>query len=330
MNDYNGFNSLLEGGICIFKIDSENLEQKFDESLRQQTEINFEPPYVGGGFAALGNASSFHTPFVRSLRIEALDKLKEAIRNNEIVIDPNSKVEIVPDRQTMRPTGMVPTAETWHRDMSPIKLSKSNPYVVSNNEDIIFGGWVNCNSNKSQYFVCVPGTHIAVNSGNKTGFQKVDKQTCKENKITVEIPPGYGMFFIQSLVHCVNAKKLPFDMKRVYISVRISSSDTQHPMILDIVDRLRDGAIVPMKSGQLPPMYPKLWQVNWQDKLIAFSEKFGEEMKTKKNMIGKRLRNRDDTPDEGEYFILNRFAPSVKPSVPYSDAEIALYLPHHL
>lgn len=326
-----GFNSLLEEGICVFKIESTNLEQRFDESLRQQPEINMEPPYVGGGFAALGNASSFHTPFVRRIRIEALEKLKEAIRNNFIVIEPNSKVEIVPDRQTMRPTGMVPTAETWHRDMSPIKLSKTNPYVVSKKEDIILGGWVNCNTEQSQHFVCVPGTHMKEsNSGDKTGFQKVDKKSCKENQVTVEIPPGYGMFFIQSLVHCVNAKKLSFDMKRVYVSVRISSPDTEEPMILDIVDRLRGGDIVPMKSGQLPPMYPRLWEVNWQDKLIAFSDKFDEKMKTKRMMKGKRLRNREDTPDEGEYFVLKRFAPSVEPIVPYLDDEIALYLPHNL
>lgn len=34
---------------------------------------------------------------------------------------------------------------------------------------------------------------------------------------------------------------------------------------------MRNQAVIPLKSGQIPPMYPTLWWTNWRDKLVEFS-----------------------------------------------------------
>lgn len=328
---YHGFPSLMDNGVCIFPLSVE--KKKFDNSLNQQPELMTQegrlmaPPFVGGGFGAFGHASSFHNTFVRDVRKQAHDALLDAIHQNHIQFSSHRYIEIVPDRQSFRPQGMTPTAETWHRDMSPTELSHTNPFVKSNPGDVILGGWVNCNDNHSQTFVCIPGTHIqtSTGSGDTTGFQK-EIEVDKKKQVKIEIPPGHAMFFIQDTIHCVNATKLPFDMRRVYISIRISSST--EPLIVDIRKRLSEGSVIPLKSGQIPPMYPKLWEVNWQDKLIDLSAKFTPIITKTREMKGKRLRNNENTPDEGTYPILPRYAPPIAPQEPYTEEEIMLHLPH--
>lgn len=346
---FNGFESLIEHGVCVFPLPNKSpqvLQQEFDESLLTQSELLIDgklmsPPYVGGGFAAFGHASSFHNDFVRDIRIIAHQALHRAILEQKVHIPAElqgGKIELLPCRQTFRPAGITPSPESWHRDLSPTELTSSNSFVKALPGDLILGGWVNCNAMEAQSFVCIPGSHISesLGSGGKNGFKSLTKEEmalCKQQQITVEIPPAHGMFFIQDTIHCVNAKKLSFDMRRVHISARITHSTTTEPLIVDIEHRLRTGAVLPLKSGQIPPMYPKLWEVNWQDKLIALSEKFAQSdaaMTEKRFVGGKRLRDRDDTPDEGIYPILKKIAPSVPPPTPYSDEEIALYLPHNL
>ena len=197
---------------------------------------------------------------------------------------------------------------------------------------------MNCNSAESQTFVCIPGSHVpeSIGSDGSTGFGQLTKQEMKglkENQVSVTIPPGHGMYFIQDTIHCVHAKALPYDMRRVYLAIRITTSDCAVPLISNIEEILVNGDVVPLKSGQIPPMYPKLWAVNWQDKLINFSEKFSKshpEMVEHRFIGGKRLRERRDTPNEGEYPIVKRYAPSVLPKMPYTEEEIALHLPHSI
>lgn len=72
-------------------------------------------------------------------------------------------------------------------------------------------------------------------------------------------------------------------------------------------------------------MFPKLWTVNWPDKLIAFSEKFPDYMKETKHIQGKRM-EKVNLPI-GIYNVVSVIAPPVLPIVSYSDEEINLYLP---
>jgi len=342
MTPYLGLHQFMVNGICIIPIsDESSLENGFNSQLLDQPELLqpngelIEPPYVGGGFSAFGHASSFHTPFVRGIRQTIRDIIIDAIHSGDFKLPDNlvdGNIEIVPDRQSFRPAGVVPTKESWHRDVSPNQFSKTNPYIKSQVGDLIFGGWINCNTDHSQHFVCIPGSHhLSHGVDGATGFKPLTKNEsliCKATQVVVEIPPGHAILFIQDTIHCINATRLNFDMRRVYLSYRISSKNNTSPLIVDIVHRLQQGSIVPLKSGQLPNMYPKLWKVCWQDKLISFSSKFHDpSLKSSTYITGKRLRDHDDTPDEGRYDILLSTAPTLYPIVPYSDTEIMMYCP---
>lgn len=330
---YLGFSNLLRYGVCVIPVTDENvLERGFDAQLFDQPELVqpngelIQAPYVGGGFSAFGHASSFHTPFVRELRTTIRQLMIDAIQSGEIQLPTNlidGNIEIIPDRQCFRPAGFAPTKEGWHRDMSP---TKSNRYVKSEPNDLIFGGWVNCNVGHSQHFMCVPESHYTDNTGDVfgTGFKplsKIDAKECKRLQVLVEIPAGHAIIFIQDLIHCVNATKLQFDMRRVYISTRITEKHNTRPLIIDIVDRLKCGDVLPLKSGQIPRMYPKMWPVFWPDKLILLSTQFPESMKEQKRITSKRLQT------EGTYSVLLTIAPVVADIVPYSETELMMYLP---
>ena len=329
--------SLENNGLWVFPIGNPaELELQFDASLKQQPELLdangdlLQGPLVGGGFAALGNASSYHTTMARTLRIRAYEVVKQHYRDLNGNGKNEQQIEIVPDRQSMRYVGLVPSAETWHRDLSPT----DHHLIQSDPTDIILGGWINCNTTETQKFVCVPGSHTVEGTTDKPlGFQLLSKDAAAEYKkqsVVVEIPPGHALAFNQSLVHCVNPTKLKYDMKRLYVAHRISAAATTKPMIRDIVEILMSGAIVPMKSGQLPPMFPRMWLRNWPEKLIEFSQKFGDAMKEVRQVNGVRLRTRETLPNEGEYLVLRKHAPAMPVSQPYSETEIAMHLPHSI
>jgi hypothetical protein len=145
--------------------------------------------------------------------------------------------------------------------------------------------------------------------------------------VEIAIPPGYGMCFRQETVHTVYAKKLAFDLKRIYIAFRFSKEATV-PLITDIVERFQTGAVLPLKSGQMPQMIPILWRVNWPDKWIELSKRFPDHMKEEKELLHKRLSRPDVPYQPGTHLVLSPVAPAVRPQKNYKPGEIALYLPH--
>jgi len=351
-----------------------DLEIEFDNSLNEQLELLkddklIEGPLVGGSFCGLGHSSSFHNSYVRKLRKFGYNILCDFLITYKSKQYNMKNIEILPDRQCLRPKGLVPYKESWHRDLSPLNLSNTNQIVQANINDYILGGWINCNKDQDQFFKCVPGTHIGefdsnsnsdsnensdskvnISTSDSLGFSPVTKEQGKEfdkTSVTIRIAPGHMLLFNQTLMHCVNATKLSYDMKRVYVGYRISNPTDIHssttntidvanamplPLIRDIEARLLSGAVVPLKSGQMPPMYPKLWLVNWPDKLISLSNAFPDthNMKETRVINSKRLREHDELPNEGEHLVLKRFAPAILPIVPYPPDEIALYIPHSI
>lgn len=254
----------------------------------------------------MGNAASFHTLFARLLRYEALKGLKSAVASGELTLPEGLvNIECIPDRQCFRPAGVVPTAEAWHRDLSPV--GDPLKHVRASPGDLILGGWINCNADHDQVFTCCPRTHHeSARSEGDAGFVRAPRGDYPEK--TVVIPPGHALYFVQDLLHTVTATKLAFDMRRMYIAARFTASD--RPFIKGISEILRLGAIVPLKSGQMPPMYPKLWPVNWKDRLEAFSKRFPEDMLTNG--------------------VLNRYAPPRKPEYAYTEEEHARHRPQPL
>jgi hypothetical protein len=229
--------------------------------------------FVLGGFSALGNPSSFHNLTVRELRQQAFSELLPLFSQT---IDRLSggrqqwKLEQLIDRVLYRKTSLVPPKESWHRDESP--LSKQG--------DIIFGGWWNLTSNHKDLFSCVPRTHqqafggLLRQSSTQSGFTPIKDEDMTEiyskRKKLVSVPPGCILIFNQLLVHEILAKKLRVDLLRVFLCWRLTQSS--EPLIANISHLLEEQAVVPLKSGQIPPLYAKLHWTNWRSKIVEFTE----------------------------------------------------------
>lgn len=217
--------------------------------------------YVLGGFRAFNNPASFHNEFVRTMRMCAIKELipffKEYVKT---LPNPKKwKLEQVVDRLMYRPKGVSATAESWHRDEAPL----------AKDSDKILGGWWNFND-FDQEFSCVPKTHKSVRG--HYGFAAIkDKELKKKynkEKIKVIIPPGSIIVFYEHLVHEVLAKKSKQDIYRLFLGWRLTKS-SESLYFLD--NKLRDQAVMPLKSNQIPRMYASLHWTHWRDKIVDFT-----------------------------------------------------------
>lgn len=286
----------------------------FDESVSHYPDLqldNLEIAPVGGGFSALANPYSFHNKATRDIRRIYIHDVRDYLHT--LFTDENTRIENLIDRTVHRPPGVKPTSESWHRDAS------ENPVDFAT--DIIFGGWMNT-SRSPQFFSCVPGTHNDPLNG-MTGFAKIGKSehaSLKQRRRLVEVPPGSILLFNEKLIHEVLARPYKHWVNRVHMGFAITARQT--PMVVDIQERLQQGAVIPLKSGQIPPMYPELWRVNWMDKLVAFSDQIGN---TQVKETLKRKRSGEEYPG-----IVKRHMPSLVelhvPFTPYDDDEINLYI----
>ena len=340
------FNNLFSGsGVAVIPIKYEgNIENDIQMSIARQRDIPDlltckQTGAVGGGFSALGNADSFHDKFPRDIRQLVYNTIIEHLKANRPDLVGNTNIEYLVDRMLLRPEGVGPTAENWHRDMTPMKpnacsnVSRQNRYLTGALEsDIIFGGWVNCNLSEKHRFLCVPGS----NSGNSTttehsGFVLLNDSGIQEQKdaldkaaCIVEIPPGHLILFEQSLIHAVNPEKAKTTLYRVFVGFRIT--DDTEPLVKNIEKVLKEGQVVPIKSGQLPEMFPAMWPLFWKDRLVSFSLNFPPYMKEPRNM--KMKRNKETCLES--HNIVRKIGVALSPEVPYTDVEIQLCVPHRL
>lgn len=227
-------------------------------------------PLVMGGFAALGTASSFHNMFVRKMRLlmyeyakrlfQALVSLPEFVerypRPSEYMLE-----ELI-DRLMIRSIGLSPSAESWHKDSSPDSLP----------DDLIFGGWVNF-SQFIQKFSCQLNSQFS--STERVGYAPIRDKELKAQlnatKTIVSINPGEWVVFFDRIDHEIVAKPQREVVLRLFIGMRLTRSAAPLMGEARLREVLATGAIVPMKSGQLPPMYAKLHIVNWAERLEAWS-----------------------------------------------------------
>mgnify|MGYP000868137029 CR=1 FL=1 len=240
-------------GYILFKVFEQHelplLRKEFDDTCSNFPEFLKTDQYVLGGFSALGNPSSFHNYFVRFVRYKVFKILKNILKNQY----KGKYIQCLFDRMMYRPSGQTPSKESWHRDSSQ----------SLHENDTVFGGWVNFDDN-SQYFSCVPGTY---KKQDKSGFMPIKDEDFTGTK--VEIKPGHGILFHQTLIHEVLPTKLKYNSYRVFHGIRISDiKDTP----FDYTDIIEDQGVPPEPSGQIPPMYAKLHLVNHLEKLINFSK----------------------------------------------------------
>ncbi len=297
-----GFQESLETeGVCVIPTDlvDQDLRQAVNHALddeirekwttREYKEDAFGEhpwtdevtPLVGGGFAALGNPSSFHGTVVR--------KLRQVVHNAVELRMPfqlkrGQYVSQVIDRLLKRCLGQVPSKESWHRD------------IATNTEEgaIVYGGWLNLDDTP-QKFSCVLGTHKDAIPEDAKSFYTLPKDADVQKKTRaissiVTIPPGCMLIFNEKLIHEVYPARAQSTMKRLFTGWYISKSE--HPLDpvpeevpldpvpeedpLDpvpeevprrnptdaLLQRLDNNDVMPLKSGQRPQMIPNLWWVN--------------------------------------------------------------------
>ncbi len=112
-------------------------------SLSPSTFDNDEFAPVEGGFAGMGNPSSYHNRFVRDLRMAAHVAVVES---GVVPVEENENLEQEACRLMVRRSYKTPTAETWHRDEA----------IFAKDGDTIYGGWVNLDLERDQLFSMVP------------------------------------------------------------------------------------------------------------------------------------------------------------------------------
>ena len=271
---------------------SKTWKQALNETIANMPELqNITDPnyFVGGGFSALGNASSFHNPFVREVRNHMYAMLKQKLQDYDYIRHCN--IELLIDRMMFRPQGVDIPFETYHYDTTP----DNNELVSAHKEDVIIGGWVNCNETESQQFICVPSEIVDDPGKGFTKLTKKQSEAYKKRERKVVIPPYHAIFFNQNLVHRIARNNTTFDIKRVFIGFRLSNDD--NPLVHNIDSYLTSGSVVPLKSGQIPPMWPKLYKINWKTKLEALSNNFPDCMKDEKGTLYRFAKSLVDLKD---------------------------------
>jgi len=281
---------------------------------------------VLGGFAALGNPSSFHNELVRMLRLhmmgEAMDLFRDYLATAKL--PKGYKIEQLPDRMLLRPAGQQPTAESWHRDETPRKKLPEDEGC--DEKDIIFGGWLNLDpvGSDPQAFSCVVGTHN--DARGKAGFAKFSKEQVaehkfKERKETTLVHPGEWIVFNQNIVHEVVAVKHKTEQRRLFFGWRLTMSDT--PLWHDTRATMVAQGVPRLPSGQKPGMYAALHWVNWVDRLHEWSQK---------TFIPELLYLNDKPRDDKTVCVIERFLPDLahlglQPYEDYSAEELAIFTP---
>ena len=278
------------------KDELKDYQEQFDQTLINFPEYQRNPKnnkqnpygnqviYVLGGFAALGNPSSFHNSYVRKLRIrcwkETIKLFNKYISNyHNTDLRNNYKIEVLFDRMMFRQKGQKAIEESWHRDVMPKDL------ILKTDE--IYGGWINLDST-DQYFSCIPGSHLGITQRNiPSGFDTMIKRESakaiekykkeyndikdskekekfiltKVNNIinevskyrhTFTVPPGHIVIFPQYIMHEVVATSAKTDMRRLFLGWRMTTSDKS---LLDNERLMENQEVVPLPGGMIPPMY---------------------------------------------------------------------------
>lgn len=293
--------------------------------------------FVGGDFGALGHPSIFHHLHIRMLEewcmVAGLPVFREVLRQH--IPDQAQRLAYklyrVKDRPLFRPTGAKPTKEVWHRDESPSVGAEDE--VVNPDAITPFGGWLNLDDTP-QFFSCVPGTHRLLCGDHKelkqsNGFFTIPKTqhaALEAKKQRIEIPSGHILIFFENIIHEVVADKAKHDMYRLFLGWCLTRShEALHTNQLTLA-RLRDQAVMPLKSNQMPPLHPKLWWVNAHRRLEAWSKAlFRPELlvsTTRKSAQGEEV-----------LVVVPRFMGSLRDSglpmhTAYTQAELAMFVPN--
>jgi hypothetical protein len=245
--------TLINDSVVVIPFLNENELKTCQEMFRKS--VSSFPEYkdpsnadhlVEGGFAALGNPSSFHCLFARLMRLHVQKFATHLFKAlNQLESQTDRKLEQLVDRLMSRHPTKTPGAESWHRDLAP--------FPKDGKSDVAFGGWINLD-NTDQYFSCCKGTHKDAHDGK--GFSKINKtQHAKYDKLKslVVVPMGHWIVFYQHIVHEVVARKRTTRSCRQFTGFRLTK--LSDPLFPSNAQTLSDQGVPKIPSGQTPPMY---------------------------------------------------------------------------
>lgn len=241
-------------------IHADDLDDSFSRMEASFPEFTINArPLVLGGFAAYGNPSSFHNPFVKRLRKKCLETVVSNGIFTRFLRDMNVeqsgyKIEVLFDRILHRFKGQKPVSETAHRDITPLSELHDGDYV--------FGGWLNL-SNTDQHFMCKPRSHLDTKdtktaAESSSGFNALSKESTQTEYMPFRkefsVKPGHLILFPQHILHEVLSNKSNHEQHRLFIGWRLTKSNS---LIFEQQKRqaIRDLSVPVLPSGQTPPMY---------------------------------------------------------------------------
>lgn len=261
-------NELIESGVMVIPYSKEIREafhvEQYLSGQKEYIQATPETVFVMGGFGAFGNPSSFHHPEIRTLRQSIYETTKPMFQQHYA----GHYLECLVDRFCIRRPGTSVSAESWHRDISNVRLGEKR----GREDDVIYGGWVNLDDANTQYFSCVPYTHTA-DSLDQGGFSRLSKEDAANYKARsqkIVIPPNHLIIFNEKTVHQVLPVKQEKNSYRLFMKYRISK-DPQ-PLFPDIMNVIEAQGVFPLSLAQVPPMYGKLHAAAWRPQLKSFSQ----------------------------------------------------------
>lgn len=272
-------NFLTENGYIVIPVFPEKerglLEQEFIRTALQAPELNANMEhtrFVMGGVGYVPFASLWYSEVVRYITQAVYHAVLE---QNPFEIKEDEYLCMLPDRPLMRfPGQAVIEKGKWHQDDAANSIDGT---------DLIYGGWANINSDVTQYFKAIPGTHnpnhqifnaLEQKNGGKRGYSDFKSKTDqkylseywkKEVKTLIEIPPGHVLIFQENLIHTVFPNP-PIDkpLLRLHTSFNVTSSEVplhdrptqaKHRKNRKISALFEDQEMVPVRSGQHTPLY---------------------------------------------------------------------------
>ena len=305
--------------------------EEFKANLREFKDPN--GPINIGGFGAIGGASQVHQPLARSLRLQVVQCIRKHLRMG---LKGKYYVANMLDRFSLRVEGTSTTAENWHRDTS---MDYSGGLSMN---DFIVGGWVNLNDPLdgpagSQFFTCVPGTQFEPDPG--CGFKRLSEEAAAEYRkrcVRVEIPQGFALVFLETLVHCVTKATTPFGLVnhgslRCYLKARLSRTIPANFPLDEVMRTIVTQGNPRLNSKEIGfPSYSSSHQVFHRDKIMKFSGNVHDCFRDVLRETGTRQPILDEHGNTQLGFV-RQYMPSLseagKMFEPYTQADIDLLLP---
>lgn len=306
---------LLERGVTVIPI---HLSAPFSLMMFLLEQQEFIYPDINGahddglvlgGFGAYGNPSSFHHPEVRRVRMEVYTQLISFFQQYGQCKNLGF-LQMLFDRFCVRRKGTQPTAEKWHRDISPHKTV----------DGIVLGGWINLDTSNDQYFSCIPSSHTLALPITATGFVTLDSSMVdKTRKELIRIPPSHLILFNQDLVHEVCAKKSPINSCRLFMGWSLSCESTS--LFPNVEEVMNSQAVPELPSGQIPPLFSKSHVNYYKAKVDTFLQNIKPVfLEHPRHLYGKYVRELTSLQEA------HRYDPSITLFPDYDEVEKLLYL----